>query len=69
MNRVPSSGLHFKTLLEKLSAFFNVPSHLNLALRVFGCVAFVQLQKYQRTKLNPCALMCVFSGFLSHKKG
>lgn len=69
MNRVPSSVLHFKTPFEKLSAYGNIPSNLTLTPRVFGCVAFVHLHKHQRTKLDPCALKCVFVEYLPHKKG
>lgn len=36
---------------------------------VFGCVAFVYLHKNQRSKLDPCAVRCVFLGYGPHKKG
>jgi len=37
--------------------------------RVFGCVAFVHLHKNQRSKLDPCALRCLFLGYAVHQKG
>ncbi|XP_035541546.1 uncharacterized protein LOC109013191 isoform X3 [Juglans regia] len=37
--------------------------------RIFCCVAFVHLHKNQRTKLDPCAVRCLFLGYGSHKKG
>jgi hypothetical protein len=37
--------------------------------RVFGCVAYVHLHKNQRTKLDPCALRCLFLGYAVHQKG
>ncbi|CAL8088625.1 unnamed protein product [Prunus armeniaca] len=38
------------------AAYVSIPSHLTLLPRVFGCIAFVHLQKHQRTKLDPCAV-------------
>ena len=40
-----------------------------LPVRVLGCVAFVHLHKNQRSKLDPCAVCCVFLGYAVHKKG
>ncbi|KAI5406644.1 hypothetical protein KIW84_053107 [Lathyrus oleraceus] len=37
--------------------------------RVFGCVAFVHLHKNQRTKLDSCAIHCLFLGYGVHQKG
>ena len=36
---------------------------------VFGCVAYVHLHKNQRSKLDPCAIRCVFIGFSPQQKG
>lgn len=36
---------------------------------MFGRVVFVHLHKIQLTKLNPCAIHCVFMGYRGHKKG
>ncbi|BBH05733.1 P-loop containing nucleoside triphosphate hydrolases superfamily protein [Prunus dulcis] len=44
-------------------------SVLVLTPRIFGCVAFVHLHKNQRSKLDPCALRCVFVGYATHQKG
>ena len=37
--------------------------------RIFGYVAFFHLHKNQRTKLDPCAVRCLFLGYGLHKKG
>jgi len=37
--------------------------------RVFGCVAYVHLHKNQSSKLDPCALRCLFLGYAVHEKG
>ena len=37
--------------------------------RKFGCVTYVHLHNNQRTKLDPCAVCCVFLGYAAHKKG
>ena len=42
---------------------------LMLPPRIFGCVSFVHLHKNQRTKLDPCAVRCLFLGYALHKKG
>lgn len=36
--------------------------------RVFVCVSFVHLPKEQWTKLEPCALKCIFVGYTSTQK-
>ncbi|CAL8092463.1 unnamed protein product [Prunus armeniaca] len=46
-----------------------LPSVLVLLPPIFGCVAFVHLHKNQRSKLDPCALCCVFVGYATHQKG
>jgi len=42
---------------------------LMIPLRIFGCVAFVNLHENQHTKLDPCAIRGLFSGYGSHIKG
>jgi hypothetical protein len=37
--------------------------------KIFECVAYVHLHKNQRTKLDPCAVRCIFLGYAQHKKG
>jgi hypothetical protein len=69
INRMPSKILHFKTPLQILSTHISLPSILMLPPRIFGCVAFVHLYKNQRTKLDPCAVQCLFLGYGLHKKG
>lgn len=66
INWVPGNVLKFKTPLEKL-IYINIPSTLTLAPRVCGCIVFFHL--YKQIKLDPCALRCVFVGYLPHKKG
>ncbi|KAI5343751.1 hypothetical protein L3X38_011627 [Prunus dulcis] len=36
--------------------------------KVFGCVAYVHVYSHQRSKLDPCALRCVFIGYSSSQK-
>ena len=69
INRMPSQALNFKTPLQTLTQYSHLPSLLQLEPRVFGCVAYVHLQKTQRTKLDPCAVRCIFLGFNPHQKG
>ena len=69
INRMPSRVLNFLTPLQVLATFVPLPSVLVLPPRVFGCVAFVHLHKNQRTKLDPCALRCVFMGYGLRQKG
>ena len=69
INRMPAKILHFKTPLQILSTHLSLPSLLMLPPRIFGCVAFVHLHKNQRTKLDPCAIRCLFLGYGLHKKG
>jgi hypothetical protein len=59
INRMPSQVLFFSIPLQTLTQHIQIPSLLHLELRVFGCVAYVHLQKTQRTKLEPCAILCV----------
>jgi len=40
-----------------------------LPLRVFGYSVFVHIPKANRTKFDPCAEICVFVGYATHKKG
>ncbi|KAM1789243.1 hypothetical protein ACFX11_039423 [Malus domestica] len=69
INRMPSKVLNFLIPLQVLATFVPLPSVLVLPLRVFGCVAFVHLHKNQRTKLDPCAIRCIFMGYEIHQKG
>ena len=69
LNKMPSKVLHFKTPLQVLSSHVALPTVLLLPPRVFGCVVFVHLYKNQRSKLDPCAVKCLFLGYGPTKKG
>lgn len=64
-----SKVLEFKTPLQSLANHFTLPSSSLIPPRVFGCVVFVHLHKHQRTKLDPCAVRCVFLGYATNTKG
>ncbi|CAL8991819.1 unnamed protein product [Prunus brigantina] len=63
INRTPSRVLNFKTPLDVLCAHTPPVSVSKLPLKVFGCVAYVPVYSHQRSKLDPCALRCVFIGY------
>lgn len=69
LNRMPSKVLGFKTPPQALSTYVSLPTMLMIPPRIFGCVAFVHLHKNLRTKLDPCAVQCLFLGYALHKKG
>ena len=69
INRMPSRVVGFQTPLQVLTQHAPVVSSNSLTPRVFGCVAYVHIQKLHRSRLDPCALRCVFLGFSSHQKG
>ena len=70
INRLPSKVLDHKSPVDVFSKFFPVFRLTNqLAPRIFGCVAFVHVHSYQRGKLDPRALKCVFLGFSYTQKG
>ncbi|KAM2392165.1 hypothetical protein ACFX1X_035690 [Malus domestica] len=65
---MPSRVIDFQTPLQVLTQHVPMVSTLTLTPRVFGCVVYVHIHKIHRTKLDPCALRCVFVGFSSHQK-
>ena len=69
VNRVPFSTINFKTPFQTLSKAVIAPLIPSLHSHVFGCVVFVHLHKYQRTKLSPQALRCIFVGYATNQKG
>ena len=69
INRLPSRVLNFQSPLHTLSSHHTIPSFLNLPPKIFGCTVYVHIPKTHRTKLDPCALKCVFFGYGVHKKG
>lgn len=60
LNQMPSKVLSFKTPLQYLSTSVPLPTALMLPPRVFWCVVYVHLHEDQRTKLDPCAIRCIF---------
>ncbi|CAL2266072.1 unnamed protein product [Prunus armeniaca] len=69
INRTPSRVLDFKTSLDVLCAHTPLVSISKLPPKVFGCVAYVHVYSHQRSKLDPCALRCVFIGYCTTQKG
>ncbi|CAN6720151.1 unnamed protein product [Malus baccata var. baccata] len=69
INHMPSRVVEFRTPLQVLTEHVPVVSTNTLTPRVFGCVAYVHIHKIHRSKLDPCALRCVFVGFASQQKG
>ncbi|BFG42330.1 hypothetical protein CerSpe_286040 [Prunus speciosa] len=69
INRVPSSVLNFQTPLDTLAHHISLPTILKLPPRVFGCVVYAHVPTHQRSKLDPCALRCVFIGYGLNQKG
>ncbi|KAK0595622.1 hypothetical protein LWI29_008434 [Acer saccharum] len=69
INRTPSSFLNFRRPLDALSDHCTLPSVVLLAPWIFGCVVYVPLHPHQRTKLDSCALRCVFVGYGINQKG
>ncbi|RVW39236.1 Retrovirus-related Pol polyprotein from transposon TNT 1-94 [Vitis vinifera] len=69
LNRMPSKVLQFKTPLQVLSEHVSLPTVVLLPPQIFGCVAFVHLHKNQRTKLDSCAVWCIFVGYATRQKG
>lgn len=63
LNRMPSRILNFETPLQVLGHYKPLLSVITLSPKVFGCVAYVHVHKHQRTKLDPCAIKCVFLGY------
>ncbi|CAL8993466.1 unnamed protein product, partial [Prunus brigantina] len=69
INRTPSRVLDFHTPLDVLCAHTPPVSVSKLPPKVFGCVAYVHVYSHQRSKLDPCALRCVFIGYSTTQKG
>ncbi|CAL9023669.1 unnamed protein product [Prunus brigantina] len=69
INRTPSRVLDFKTPFDVLCAHTPPVSVSKLPPKVFGCVAYVHVYSHQRSKLDPCALCCVFIGYSTTQKG
>ncbi|KAK4254159.1 hypothetical protein QN277_020331 [Acacia crassicarpa] len=68
INRMPSKPLSYKTPLQLLHTYFNLPYLENtLPLRVFGCTSYVHL--HHSNKLDPRAIRCIFLGYSHSQKG
>ncbi|KAI5323105.1 hypothetical protein L3X38_032177 [Prunus dulcis] len=59
----------FKTPLDVLCAHTPPVSVSKLPPKVFGCIAYVHIYSHQQSKLDPCALHCVFIGYSTTQKG
>ncbi|KAI5323398.1 hypothetical protein L3X38_032470 [Prunus dulcis] len=68
INRTPSRFLNFKTPLDVLCAHTPPISVSKLPPKVFRCVAYVHVYSHQRSKLDPCALCCVFIDYSTTQK-
>jgi len=62
LNRLPSKGLHNKSLYDIL---YDSSSDLTF-IKIFGCEAFASTLTHNRTKLDPRARWCVYLG---HRRG
>jgi len=64
MNRTPTTTIHGMTPEEKFTGKKPNVSHL----RVFGCIAYVNILDEKRSKLDPKAEKCIFIGYSLKKK-
>ncbi|CAL8167836.1 unnamed protein product [Prunus armeniaca] len=69
INRTPSQVLDFKTSLDVLSDHVSTVFVFKLPPKVFECVIYAHVYSYQRSKLDHCAMLCVFIGYSSTHKG
>jgi hypothetical protein len=60
INRQPTKSNNFVTPLKRLSEFGSIPSILSLTPKIFDYVTFVHVLKINRTKIEPCAIKCIF---------
>ncbi|KAI5350069.1 hypothetical protein L3X38_002960 [Prunus dulcis] len=68
INRTPSRVFDFKTPHDVFSDHVSLLSVSKLLLKVFGYIAYVHVYSHQRSKLDHCALRCVFIGYSSTHK-
>ncbi|KAM2366232.1 hypothetical protein ACFX1X_004945 [Malus domestica] len=59
----------FSTPFDVLQKHVSLVSVSKLPPKVFGCIAYVYVYSHQRSKLDACALRCVFIGYANNKKG
>ncbi|KAM1000143.1 hypothetical protein ACFX2A_006928 [Malus domestica] len=69
INRVPSRVLDFQTPFDVLQKHVYLVSISKFPPKVFGCIAYVHVYSHQRSKLDACALRCVFIGYANNQKG
>ncbi|KAM2704063.1 hypothetical protein EV2_005584 [Malus domestica] len=69
INRVPSRVLDFQTPFDMLQKHVYLVSVSKFPPKVFGCIAYVHVYSHQRSKLDACALQCVFIGYANNQKG
>ncbi|KAB2604263.1 hypothetical protein D8674_037554 [Pyrus ussuriensis x Pyrus communis] len=69
INLMPFRVVKFRIPLEVLTEHVLVVSTNTLTPCVFGCVAYIHIHKIHCSKLDPCALWCVFVEFASQQKG
>lgn len=60
---MPSRVLNFQTPLAALASEVSVCSTSTLAPHIFESVVYVHIHKNQHSKLDMCALRCVFDGY------
>jgi len=65
INRMPNLNLHHKSPFEIL--FHSIPDY-NF-LKVFGCTCWPNLRPYNKHKLQPRSLQCIFMGYSLRHKG
>jgi transposase InsO family protein len=69
INRLPTKANNYQTPLRTLAIHCPIPSVLSLTPKIFGCVAYVHVPKTQRSKIDPCAVKCVYLGIGFNQKG
>jgi len=70
INRMPSRILKFKTPLNVFKECFpNSRLFVDVPLKIFRCIAFVNIYDHKRGKLDPKARKCIFVGYPSNQKG
>ncbi|KAL3638973.1 Beta-galactosidase 8 [Castilleja foliolosa] len=69
LNRLPTKILDFKTPSNYFQTMTDKIIKPSLPPKIFGCTVFVHIPKSNRSKLDPCALKCVFLGYGNNQKG
>ncbi|XP_070672226.1 uncharacterized protein [Malus domestica] len=69
INCMSSRVVEFCTPLQVLTEHVPVVCTNTLTPQMFGCVSYVHIHKIHHSKLDPCAIRCVFVGFVSYQTG